>query len=253
MIVGNELRDWCADRDRQDGTRAASVAFAHRWSRGPSFLKVADAFANVADSGEAVVEVVRRLFADDGWSRAAIEESLAELRRDPFFEPPFAALNSDIHSGLLLYDDANVSIALGVTAVTSLAAKKGPARPATSIGFTGHYSVMKFIKAGGATISLWEAPAGGDAGTSADAPACKAAGRRALEDGDVLVFDGRRQSYIIEHAASDIVLLQATVKRGRVQVASEYDSATLRFIGASATDGAHRRFGCECHPGRRRS
>lgn len=236
MIIEKELRDWCADRSRQAGARAAAVAFAQSWSRSPSFRKVADAFRHTADSGEAVVETLCELFADHDWIEAAIDGLLAELRRDRFFEPPFAALNSDIHSGLLLYDDSSVSIALGVTGVTKLAAKKGVARGSTSIGFTGHHSVLKFIKAGGATISLWEAAAVGDAHNSSEAPTCWPVGKRELKDGDVLVFDGRRQSYVIEHATSDILLLQGTVKRGKVQLTTEYDSATLRYVGASATD-----------------
>ena len=40
--------------------------------------------------------------------------SADEVRADPAFEPPFRALRSGIHSGLLVYEDSHLTIAAGV-------------------------------------------------------------------------------------------------------------------------------------------
>ena len=111
-----------------------------------------------SQSAEAVAEAARTLFADDGWVDRLIDSLAAPMRADPFFDPPFRAINSDIHSGLIVFEDEHMSVAAGVTRVAELAAKKNAKRGATSVGFTGRVSVLKFVKAGGARISFWEAP-----------------------------------------------------------------------------------------------
>jgi HEAT repeat protein len=66
-------------------------------------------------------------------------------------------------------------------------------------------------------------------------------GGRQLRDGELLVVDGRHQSYVIEHAAGDLVAVQASVKRDRAPLSVEYDAVTHAFVGCSATDdGASR-------------
>lgn len=237
MIVGNELRNWLMDPEGQRRTRSAVVDFAARWRRGSVQKRFADTLASLPEeSGQAVVDAVSALFADDSWIATTIESLGGELSNDPFFEPPFRALNSDIHSGLLIFDDERVSIAMGVTGIAQLAAKKSGKRGATSIGFTGYLNVLKIVKAGGAYISLWEAPVITGDFAAEHAPVCRRTGDRHLQDGDILVFDGRFQSYVIEHATSDILLLQASVKLDQAPLTVEYDSATQALVGASAND-----------------
>jgi HEAT repeats len=242
MTVGQELQDWLADRGRQRRTRAATDAFARDWDRGAVHRRFDGAIAALPEqSAEAVADAVQGLFADDGWVDAVIAGLAAKLRDDPFFDPPFPALNSDIHSGLIVFEDERVSIAAGVTAVANLAAKKNAKRGPTSIGFTGRVSVVKFVKAGGARLSFWEAPPITAGFTAAAAGQCRPAGTRALADGDILVLDGRRQSYVIEQARANLLLLQAEITLDQAPLSVEYDSASRLYVGCSATDdGASR-------------
>ena len=47
------------------------------------------------------------------------------------------------------------------------------------------------------------------------------------------IIDGRRESFVIEHATSDMICLQAVVHAGAAPLTVEYDSATRsRFVGA---------------------
>jgi hypothetical protein len=50
------------------------------------------------------------------------------------------------------------------------------------------------------------------------------------------VVDGRQQSFVIEHACSNLVVLQASVKVDRAPVSAEFDSATGAYVGCSAAD-----------------
>ena len=242
MIVGHDLQQWLADRERQRGALEAALQFAVSWRRGSVHQRFQQAIDTLGEpTMEAVAEAVRGLFEDHAWTEHLLDDLAAEMARDPFFEPPFALLRSEIHSGFLVYEDDRVSIALGVIQAARLAAKKDSKRGATSINFTGHGSVLKLIRAGGAFMSFWEAPAIG-AGFVADAASrCFRTGGRRLANGEVLTIDGRSQSYVIEHASRDMMMLHASIKTGRAPLAVEYDSNSHQLIGTSATDdGASR-------------
>ncbi|MDQ8755235.1 HEAT repeat domain-containing protein [Sphingosinicella sp. LHD-64] len=163
------------------------------------------------------------------------------LRSDPFAEPPFPAIYSDIHKGLMVYESPDVSLAIGAINIAQLAAKKSAHRGATSIGFTGRMSVLKFVDAGDALLSFWEAPPIGAGFSATSAGRCVRTGERRLADGDVLVVDGRRQAYVIEQARANILLLQAEIARDQAPVGVEYDSGSLSYVGCNANDdGASR-------------
>lgn len=242
MTFGHRLQDWLADRRQQKQTQAGIEGFARRWNRGPVQQAFEDAMADLpAQSAEAVADAARRLFADDSWVDAAIGQLAEQLRIDPFFNPPFSAINSDIHTGLVLFEDERMSIAAGVTRIADLAAKKVAKRGATSIAFSGRVGVLKFVKAGGARLSLWEAPPITESFTAADAGRCGRTGELELADGDILTIDGRRQGYVIEQARANLLILQAEINVDQAPLSVEYDSATLSYVGCSATgDGASR-------------
>lgn len=242
MTVGQELEAWLADRGKRRRTQRAVDEFALEWSRGPVHQRFDQALATLPEqSAEAVAEAIRGLFADDLWVDALIDGLAAQLAADPFFEPPFRALNSDIHEGLLVFDDERVSIAAGVTNVARLAAKKTAPRGATSVALTGRLTVLKFVKAGDALLSFWEAPRITAGFTAADAGTCARTGEKRLRDGDILIIDGRHRTYVIEQARANLVVVQASITLDQAPLSVEYDSASGAFVGCSATgDGASR-------------
>lgn len=242
MIAGAALAAWLADRDGQRRSRAAVEAYASRWRLHPLMTQTERALSELpARTPAAVLDVARRFMDRTADIAALLDELIASSRRDPFFCPPFHPLTSEIHSGTLLFDNPDLSIALSVSGVDLLAAKKAGPRGATSIGFTGSLTLLRYLKAGGATFSFWEAPPIADNFVASQAGKCRLVDRRRIEDGEELVIDGRYQSFIIEHASSDIVHLQATIRPGSAPIAAEYDSKTLSFIGASSTDDASSR------------
>jgi HEAT repeats len=242
MIVGPDLEAWLADRPRQRRTQAAIDDFAKDWRSGPVHRRFDDALVKIPDqSAEAIAEAMRELFADHGWVDGLIDSLAAACARDPFFDPPFRAISSDVHNGLLVFEDPRVSIAVGVSTAARLAAKKSGRRGPTSVGFTGQLTVLKFVHAGDAALSLWEAPPVTADFAAASAGTCVRTGERRLADGDILTIDGRCQTYVIEAARANLFVLQASIALDQAPLSVEYDSASLAFVGCSATDdGASR-------------
>lgn len=238
----DELQSWLDDPARQLLARRAGDDFARAWDGGPVQQRFDRAMAALPEaSAEAVAETMRTLFAEPGWIGALIDRLGERLRADPFFEPPFRAINSDLHAGLILFEDPRVTVAAGVSHAVELAARKTARRGATSVGFTGRVTVFKFMRAAGARISLWQAPRIGADFTAAAAGRCARIGERRLEDGDILVIDGRRESFVIEHARGNLLFLQAEISLDQAPVSVEYDSRTFSYVGCSATgDSASR-------------
>ncbi|MEA3012068.1 MAG: hypothetical protein QOD42_613 [Sphingomonadales bacterium] len=238
MIVGKDLRRWLADRPRQRATEAAIEAFGREWGLGQTHRHFDEAFSAIAEpTAEKVADAACALFADEGWVDALVDGLAARLHADPYFRPPFRPLTTDIHSGLLVYEHPLVSIAAGISTAVQMAAKKtAPNRGATSVGFNGQYGVFKFVKAGGARFSFWEAPPVTAGFTAAQAGRCQRTGERDIEDGEILVIDGRRQSYVVERLRGNMLILQAAITIEQAPVSVEYDSADGHFVGCSASD-----------------
>jgi hypothetical protein len=242
MIVGKDFQAWLGDRPRQRRTQAAINAFATTWRNGPVHRQFDEALAALpAQSAEAIAQAMRALFADHGWVGTLIDSLAGAMASDPFFDPPFGAVKTPVHNGLLVFQDPRVSIAVGVSSAAQLAARKSGPRGPTSISFTGKMTVLKFVQAGDTLLSFWEAPPITAEFAAGSAGACAPAGSRRMADGDILIVDGRRQAYVIEHARSNLVLLQAEIALDQAPLSVDYDSASLSYVGCAATgDSASR-------------
>ena len=240
--TAHDLADWLASRAAQRRTQEAINRCGRNWTGSEVHQSFDRAMAMLpVESAEAVAEAASALFADEAWLDTLIDTLAAELSSDPFFEAPFPALHTDVHQGLVVYEDHRVRIAAGVTPIGQLAARKSGPRGTTSIGLTGRLSVLKFLKAGDALISLWDAPPVGRDFSAAQAGRCVRVGERRLGDGDLFVIDGRRQSYVIEHARRSLLILQAEIMLDQAPVSVEFDSSTGLYVGCSANDdGASR-------------
>ena len=239
MIAGAALAAWLADRGAQQRSRDAVEAVSVTWARHPLKTDLETRLAALPERSAAAVLDAARAFLDRDQDIAAmLQAMLAGSRTDPFFRPPLHPVSSDVQSGLLLFHNRDLSISLGVSGVDMLAAKKSGPRGPASISFTGITGLFRFVKAGDATLSFWEAPAIGDDFVASQAGKCRFVERRKISDGEEIVLDGRCQSFVIEHAVSDIVYFHAMVRSESAPLTAEYDAATLAFAGASSTDEA---------------
>lgn len=236
MIIEPELKDWLDHRSAHRRTGANADAFARDWTDGATHIGFDKAFATLGQcSAETVANAAHDLFADEAWLDTLVAGLAEAMRHDRYFEPPFRALHSDIHTGLLVYEDDHVTVTAGVSRIGALAKHK-QAGGKGSIHFSGQLSILKFVKAGGARLAFWETDPIGPAFSAATAGLCRPAGLREIADGEIVTVDGRRETYIIDRAAANLLVLQAAVKTGQSPVAVEYDAASRAFIGCSAVD-----------------
>src|SRR5688500_17351403 len=191
MIFARRLRQWAANPQRHRVTEARINAFSGDWREGPFHRQIATAIAAVdKPTAENVAEAVAALFDDGDWIGELIDALANAMRSDPFFVPPFPDINSDVHQGLVFYEDGRVSIAAGISHVARLAAQKDGRRGPTSIGFTGQGGIVKVVWAGAARLSFWQAPRITSAFSASTAGQCDRVGERHIADGECLIIDG---------------------------------------------------------------
>jgi len=237
MIPGAALADWLADREPQRRSQRRVDAFAQKWGTHPLMTQLEREVSELDPrTVDTLLAAARRFMDKTQEIETMMRELIATSRLDPFFRPPFHPLTSEVQNSLLLYHHPDLSISLGITGVDMLAAKKSGRTGPASVNFTGYASLLRFLKAGGATLSFWEAPQIEDTFVAAEAGSCRMVERRRIADGEEIVIDGRRQSFVIEHATGDILIFQAVARAGCSPVGTEYDHDSRRFIGASSTD-----------------
>src|SRR4051794_36627751 len=100
MMLAQDLQDWLAERPRQVRTRDEIDRFARDWDRGEVQRSFTEVMARLPDhSAEAVAEAACELFAEDAWVDRLIGSLAEKMRADPFFDPPFRPMSSDVHTG----------------------------------------------------------------------------------------------------------------------------------------------------------
>lgn len=237
MIAGERLAAWLQDRNAHRDSAVAVEAVAQRLRELPCLARLQEEVGGAGLAGpEGALALAERFIMTPG----AVGEILAVLteaaKGDPYFRPHFGLASSEVHTGLLLFDQPALNITLAVMKADAIAAKRAERRGGASLIFTGRRTLFHFIRGGRATLSFWEAPRI-EAGFTADASGrCRFVERRRIEDGETVEIDGRRLSFVVEEAEHDLVFVRAETMLGAAPLAVEYDSGTLRFTGASSTD-----------------
>jgi hypothetical protein len=242
MIPGAALAEWLSDRDAQRNTQQRLDSAAARWSAAPLITQLDREVVELDPrTPEALIAAARRFMDRTAEIDAMMAELIAGCREDPFFRPPFHPLVNEVHHSLLLYHHPELSVSLGVTGVDMLAAKKTGRSGPASINFNGYATLLRFLKAGNATLSFWETePIADDFSADSTAP-CRLVDCRRIQDGEEMIILGRHESFVIEHAENDILFFQAVARADAAPVGIEFDCDSLQFIGASSTDEASSR------------
>lgn len=236
MKPGPELASWLSDPLRQAQSEARTNAFALSIAEHRLLRSVHHELQAAAGDPDLVRAVADRFMNDADQLRDFMREMVREARQDSFFSPPFRRISTEINAGLLLYDDPSLQLNAGVMPLDMIAAKKTAGAGRGSISFPGFTVMIRFLDPGGAILSFWEADPIPEQFASESCGPCRMVGRRAIAPDELLVLDGRHQSFVIEHATSDIVHMQAVLKAGAAPVAVEYDANTCAFLGATSTD-----------------
>lgn len=232
-----ELSRWLADPKAQEITAGHVVEVGNRLKALPFIERLRERIDRLPGSdAAALLECARRALDDEDGLAEMFSCLIDAAAADPFFSPALRNASTALHSGILLFDAPALSLFVSVLSVDSLAAKRLGRDGARSIVFPGDQSLYKFVRSGGATFSFWEAPQIEAGFTAAGSGRCRLVERRRIADGELLEMDGRRRSFVIDHATSDLVYLHAATSAGRAPLTVEYDSDTFDFVGASSTD-----------------
>jgi hypothetical protein len=242
MIAGEELAAWLRNRRAQHDTAKTVEEVARRLRRLPGLIRLNDALDTARHRGaDEVLALAGAFVGAPGAIEEVLDVLIAAVVDDPYFRPHFDIASSEVHSGLLLFDRPELSLTLAVMSADSIAAKRAERKGGASLIFNGRRTAFHFLKSGGATLSLWEAPGIGPGFTADASGRCVFLERLRIEDGQKLDVDGRRFTFIVEETERDIVFVGAATALGAGPLSVEYDWETRRFIGASSTDEASSR------------
>lgn len=206
---GAAARLWCEHAVRRD------------WRAHLDALRDADV--------DAVVTALFALLSDTGPLNALVADLLAGVAADHFFDPPSPVIDDGIHHGLVLLDHPVAVLSLCVVSADAIAARKATGGGEGSIGVSGAVSIVRLHRAGRAVLDFWE---------TREAACAPMPHPHFCRDGEVLVIDGRRRGYVIRSCRSDMVMLRATVRTGRLALRQEYDAVSGRRIGVASNDEA---------------
>lgn len=237
MIPRKELKHWLGDRQAQDATAERFADVTRQLKALPLFKQLRRDLDEVSSSdGAAILGCARTALLDEAGLEQIFGCLIEAAAGDPFFRPALRNVSTPIHSGILLFDAPELTLFVSLLPVDSLAAKRLGRDGRRSIVFPGQLSLYKFIRSGEATFSFWEAPTIEPGFTAAASGRCRLAERRRMEDGELLELDGRRSAFVIDHASSDLIYIQAVTGADRAPLTVEYDADSLDFVGASSTD-----------------
>lgn len=239
MILGDALGAWLEDKAARAATAAAMRAQQDAMAAIPAFIELKQALRPAAERGAAaVLALALRLLEDDATIAAILDRAISAAAADPFCRPPLRASRNEVQDGLLLFSDPALTIQVAVMSADALAIKRASSQGPAAIAFTGQRSLFRFVRAGGATLSVWTASVIGPGFTAAAAGPCRLRERRQPADGEVIEFDGRCESFVVDSARSDLIYLFAATPLEAGPVAVDYDPQTLEPIAASSTDDA---------------
>lgn len=249
MIASPALKQWIERSGPQRSSiggapHGMSGSMRHHGGAQPPLVRLTAALDALAVPTAHEVEALPALcalFDDTQWLDDWFEAMAASARSDAFFQPPLPTLKNGFQSGLQLFSHRYLRLSLGVLPIDALSAKKTGRTGAAAIVFTGTLSLQKFLRAGEAVLRMWAAAEANPAFRFAQMPCCRPQETRRLRDGDLLRLDGRRQSYVVEHATGDIVLLQCEILVEPAALLVEYDAEVHDAVAVSSTDdGASR-------------
>lgn len=147
------------------------------------------------------------------------------------------SIDNDAMTGLQFIDTEHFAVATVVTDPTSLAFKKHRNKTrASSVMMTPKDIVIRFIRAGGAVVTVFSCDAITDESPATPDMTCEAVRTFRAEDGDELILRAGRDTFTLDSSESVVCFAQAYAKHSPASVMPEFDSQSLRLIGLSATN-----------------
>lgn len=194
--------------------RPGSAAFASGFAGSPAHRRIAAAFDGAADPVAAAAALLDRT----DWLDALLAQPIERLRDDPFFDPPLRASRDALRIGAVLFESAGVWIT--ATILSGDAAARAPRTPVCVA--PGRISLTRYVRAGGAHLERWHVGPPADPFIAAQAAAAAPLPPMPLNDGQVVVHDGRVEAQRLAGACGDVVMVSIALEAGAAPLVREY-------------------------------
>lgn len=190
----------------------------------------------VAPTFDDMFPYFERILSSDSIRQVFQTEAECSLLSD-IYQAQGQSIENDVMSGLQFIDGEHFAVATVVTDPTSIAYKKiHNADKATSVMMSPKNLLLRFIRAGGARITVYSCDPITDDTPATSETSCRKIRTYRVEDGDMLVLRAGQDSFTFEYADSAVCFAQAYAKYSPMSVMPEFDSKTMRLIGLSATN-----------------
>lgn len=178
----------------------------------------------------------QRFLASDSISRFFEQEAKCSLSSD-IYQPRGKVLNNEIMTGLQFVEAERFAIAGVAVDPTALAFKKHRNKnKASSIRMTPKDVLIRFIRSGGAVVTIHSCDPITDATPATANMHCRLERTFKAKDGDEVVVKAGQGSFSFDSSESVVCLAQAYVKYAPTAVTPEFDSRSLKLIGLSAAN-----------------
>lgn len=233
-----------ADAARRVAMRRAVGELEAGWKAADTapdgLLAAIDALAGAP--ADMAIERLLPWLTDTLWLRGRLGAALALMQRDPFARPPLRPVGGGGYGpgGLILADRGAIRLTLQLWPF----AANAPAP--TSTLFVPGRAAVHVLAHGGARLCAHRVAVGAaeEAGgfTASAAPPCHSAPPRPLRKGETLLLDTARQSFSLNGASGDVLLLELTVQPPSRLPIRAYDIASghLLHVSASRRDSSFR-------------
>ena len=213
------------------GAHARSAPVAAAWRRSDEVRALAEVFdAACATDVDRACECGVALLSDATLVARLLTPLVETLAEDPFFEPPFKVQRDRHRIGAALFDSPAARLTAAVT-------RPGAAAPDTVV-VPGQISVTRYHRAGGVTLSRWDAGTVARDFTAAGASPATRLSALAPRQGEVVVHDGRRIGHRAAGATGAVVTVTVLLRAGMAPLMREYRTDGGALVRAASTDDA---------------
>lgn len=185
---------------------------------------------------EDMLPYLRRFLTSISIRKYFEQEAKCSLNSD-IYQPIGKALNNEIMTGLQFVESQRFAVAAVAVDPSSLAFKKHRNKErATSIRMVSKDALLRFVKAGGAVITIHSCDAITDSTPATADMRCRLERTFEVKEGDEVVLRAGRDSLSFESCESSACIAQAYLKYSPVPVTPEFDACSLKLIGLSSSN-----------------
>ncbi len=178
---------------------------------------------------ESVLSALEPYLRRPDWLDELTHTTVAAMQHDPYYQPPFRVIRSDVMTGMIVADSGYIALAPIIIDATAL--RERQRQDAPTVSFAGGHSITYVTKSGGADITLFTLQA-------ENAPVLYQHARRRITDGEMILCNDTHQSMTIHPGTSDLAMIRVYIRTPKIAPVREYCVNTGALIRMASNDDA---------------